>query len=81
MERICFVHPQERNLVIKVPIPELSQTSTANLHEYRGYTLLRQEHGDLSVISHCHGFIATDLGEGLLCDCIRDESGEVSKTL
>lgn len=79
-ERICFVHPHRPERVIKVPRSKDS-THPANIQELRGYQLLVKEGKDLSCISHCHGFITTDRGTGLVCDCIRDFDGTISKTV
>ncbi len=79
-ERICFVHPRRPEYVIKVPRRN-DGTNPANRDEWRGYQLLLKEAKDLSCISHCHGFITTDRGTGLVCDCIRDFDGAISKTV
>ncbi len=46
-----------------------------------GYHALMREHIDLFCISHCYGFVSTNRGQGLVCDCIRDDAGTVSKTI
>jgi hypothetical protein len=79
-ERICFVHPHRPEYVIKVSRRKDS-THPANIQELRGYQLLVKKGKDLSRISHCHGFITTDRGTGLVCDCIRDFDGAISKTV
>jgi len=35
----------------------------------------------MDFISQCHGFVDTNLGAGLVCDCVRDFDGKISKTL
>jgi hypothetical protein len=42
---------------------------------------MSKRHGPLDFISHCYGFVDTNLGPGLMCDCVRDHDGEISKTL
>ncbi len=81
MERMCYVHPNDPNLVVKVPLHTGVNECQANEDELKGYQLLKEDNFRLDFISHCYGFISTDLGKGLLCDCIRDENEEVSKTI
>lgn len=80
-ERVCYEHPENNQLVIKIPLSKSGRKSRANHHELKGYLLLREEKKDLSFISHCHGFVNTNYGEGLICDCIRDNDGAISKTI
>lgn len=80
-ERICYEHPENDQLVIKIPLSNSGRKSKANHHEYKGYLLLREDKRDLSFVSHCHGFVNTNYGEGLVCDCIRDNDGAISKTI
>lgn len=80
-ERICYLHPEDSTLVIKIPVTTPGRKAGANYNEMMGYRLLQKEGVDLSFISHCHGFVATDQGRGLVCDCIRDEDGAISKTI
>lgn len=35
----------------------------------------------MSFFSHCRGFVSTDQGLGLLCDCVYDADGSVSRTI
>jgi hypothetical protein len=80
-ERICYEHPENDQLVIKIPLSNIGRKSRANHSELKGYLLLREEKKDLSFVSHCHGFVNTNHGEGLMCDCIRDNDGAISKTI
>ena len=79
--RLCYRHPTNRDLVVKVPAGTKSFELGANLKEYKGYHDLLKRHGRLSCISHCHDFTITDRGQGLMCDCIRDEDGRIAHTL
>lgn len=81
MERECYIHPADPGFVVKLPLRSKGDKCQANEDELRGYQLLKNDKVSLDFISHCHGYIATDIGKGLLCDCIRDDDGEVSKTL
>jgi hypothetical protein len=77
--RLCFRHPTDRSLVIKVPAGTADES--ANRKEWQGYRDLLRRHGRLSCISHCHGFVATDRGTGLVCDCIRDAGGAIARSI
>jgi len=79
--RACYHHPHDRSLVIKVPTGSKSDRDQANSIEFQGYRDLMQKHKALMCISHCHGFAATNMGDGLLCDCIYDANGAVSKSI
>jgi hypothetical protein len=79
--RCCFRHPDDDRLVIKVPAGPHKAQLQANSKEMKGYRFLLQRHGALDCISHCHGLVETNLGEGLVCDCIRDAAGTISPTI
>jgi hypothetical protein len=79
--RASYLHPENYNLIIKVSADGQDSGIQANQKELKGYHRLVRNHGHLDYISHCHTIIETSLGPGLLCDCIRDEDGAVSKTI
>ena len=79
--RACYHHPQDRSLLIKVPTGSKKDREQANSIELKAYEILMREHKDLSCISHCYGLESTNHGTGLVCDCIRDSNGSVSKTI
>ncbi len=79
--RACYRHPDHDYLVIKVPLPGSPDGDDANRKELASYRLLVRTHREISHISRCHDFIETDAGPGLVCDCIRDFDGAVSKTI
>lgn len=79
--RACYLHPQNDNLIIKVVLPGRGEGDQANRKELLSYQKIRQSHAELDHISHCHGFIETDRGAGLICDCIRDYNGAIAKTI
>jgi hypothetical protein len=79
--RACYLHPQDETLIIKVGRPDRNGGTDANRKEFLSYQKIRQRHEKLEHISHCHGFIETDRGQGLACDCIRDSSGGISQTI
>jgi len=79
--RACYRHPGHEDLVIKVPLPGSPGGDDANRKELASYRLFVRKHRELRHISRCHDFIETDTGRGLVCDCIRDYNGAVSKTI
>ena len=79
--RACYLHPQNRELIIKVGLPGRQGGDDANRKEFMSYKKIRQSHERLHHISHCHGFVDTDRGEGLVCDCIRNSNGDIAKTI
>jgi len=79
--RACYHHPKDRRFIIKVPAGDKKESELANLKEMKGYHALMREQIDLFCISHCYGFVSTNRGKGLVCDCIRDDDGTVSKTI
>ena len=79
--RACYLHPKDENLIIKVALPGRKGGADANLKELKSYRQMCGRHGHIDHISHIHGFVATDRGEGLVCDCIRDSSGEIARTI
>ena len=79
--RICYQHPGDKDLVVKVPCGNKKTDNRSNITELRGYQALMREQIDLFCISHCYGFVTTSLGKGLVCDCIRDDDGAVSRTI
>lgn len=80
MERVCYLHPGNQEKVVKIP-KNGTGGSKQNLFEYKTHTYLEKHHGQLDCISRCFGFSDTDLGPGLVCQCIRDYNGEISRTL
>jgi hypothetical protein len=79
--RACYRHPSDKALVIKVPAGDKNSLNRSNIKELRGYQALMREQIDLFCISHCYGFVTTSRGRGLVCDCIRDDDGKISKTI
>ncbi len=79
--RACYIHPDRDDLVVKVPLPDTPDGNDANQKEMRSYRRISRLHPEVRHLSRCHGFVETDAGNGLLCDCIRDYDGTVSKTV
>ncbi len=79
--RACYLHPDRAELIVKVPLTDNAGGDDANSKELKSYHALSRTHPELNHISHCHGYLETDKGRGLVCDCIRDHGGAVSKTI
>ncbi|MBT8346028.1 MAG: PhoP regulatory network YrbL family protein [Desulfofustis sp.] len=79
--RACYLHPQDETLIIKVGRADRVGGNDANRKEFLSFQKINKRHDKLDHISRCHGFVETDRGEGLVCDCIRDSSGEISQTI
>lgn len=79
--RSSYHHPDNHRLLIKIPVEEKKKKNFANKTELRGYHSLLMEQVNLDYISHCYGFVHTNLGDGLVCDCILDADGAVSQTI
>ena len=80
--RNCYLHPSDHDKVIKV-VRESAPLSErdANVKEWAHYLRLKDSYRQLNFISIYHGFVETNLGEGLLINCIRDYNGRISKRL
>jgi len=80
--RACYLHPEDENKVIKiVRMKTTSRKKQTNWQEWKHYHYLLKQHGKLDFINECYGFITTDLGKGLVWQCVRDASGEISSTI
>ena len=79
--RLCYLHPTDPGTVVKLPAGPGRHQQRANAIEYRGYLDLLKRHGQLPCISHCRGFAMTNLGQGLLCECVRDDDGTIARTI
>lgn len=80
--RACYLHPEDAGKVIKIVREKtFFRKNDANWQEWRHYHYLLKQHGKLDFVNECYGFIETDLGEGLVWQCVRDDSGEISSTL
>lgn len=76
-DRICYEHPNDSNLCIKVSINNDKQSS----REVRYFNFLIKRNTNLSKISIFRGNVKTNKGLGYTFDLIRDYDGKVSKTL
>jgi hypothetical protein len=79
--RDCYLHPKDPGRVIKISTLKRRRRRDSNWREWKHYEYLMKRHGPMDFISHCYGFVDTNLGPGLVCDCVRDHDGKISKTL
>lgn len=78
-ERMCYVHPDDPRLAVKVPIGE---TTTQTEREIRFYRRLKQRGvTDCKHIPKFHGITRTNRGVCIVVDLIRDFDGQVSRPL
>lgn len=81
--RVCYEHPKNKNLCIKIPKPQVTELYT---NKEILYFLKIKKRNKLEYsypfYSDFHEEISTNLGKGQVFDLVRDEAtGEVSKTL
>lgn len=79
-ERICYLHPQDKDLIIKVPIIGSGQRKQ-NILDHYYQEALKRKGVPFTYIPKQYGFIQTTAGEGLLMDCIRDTTDQVAQTI
>ena len=80
--RVCYLHPQDPAKVIKIVREKPAfWKQDANRKEWRHYLYLKRRHPKLDFTATYHGFVETNLGRGLVSDCIRDGDGNVSARL
>jgi hypothetical protein len=76
--RVCYVHPENENLCIKIA---LVKESIETLREQKYYKHLQNRNISWDMIPEFHGDIDTNLGIGSVFDLVLDYTGQVSKTL
>jgi hypothetical protein len=80
--RWCYLHPQDPAKVIKIVRKKpVLWKQDANQKEWRHFLYLKRRHAKIDFITTYHGFVETNLGRGLISDCIRDADGTVSTRL
>jgi hypothetical protein len=78
-ERMCFVHPEDPRLAIKIAKGKVNEQSKREIKFYRNL----QKRGE-TVDSHIpkfHGLCETNKGPGIVVDLIRNYDGEISRPL
>ncbi len=76
-DRICYEHPNDSNLCIKVSINNDKQSK----REVSYFNFLIKRNTNLSKISIFRGKVNTNKGVGYTFDLIRDHDKKISKTL
>ncbi len=79
--RTCYLLPDTPDRIIKIPHTNATIDNPENLKELKMFHYLSKKHDRLDIVSKPFGFEETNLGFGLVCECIRDASGEISKPL
>ena len=78
-KRMCFVHPEDPRLAIKLPTGEVK---TRPEREIRFYRRLEKSGGvDEKHIPRFHGLCETNRGRGIVVDLVRNHDGEISRPL
>jgi len=77
--RRCYYHPDDRNLCVKVVHPDIGEK--VNNREKKYYQLLQKRDISWDRLARYQGAVATDQGEGLVFDVVRDYDGSIAKTV
>ena len=78
-ERVCYRHPQDATLLVKVQKGESNKQTRRELKLY--YRLERRGMNDFEHIPRFHGEVLTNYGPGFVVDCICDFDGSISRSL
>jgi len=78
-ERLCYLHPDDARLVVKVQKGASDKQTRRELALYR--RLARRGMDDFEHIPRFHGEVRTSRGPGFVVDCISDFDGSLSKSL
>ncbi len=78
-ERMCFVHPEDPRLAIKIAREEVSQQSQREIKFYRKLEKRGGVHD--RHIPGFHGLCETNRGVGIVVDLIRNYDGEIARPL
>mgnify|MGYP000653837830 CR=1 FL=1 len=76
--RECFIHPEDDKLCLKVVVSGNDQETK---REQSYYQLLKKRNVTWDKLPKFHGNIETNFGSGAIFDLIRDENGDVAKTV
>ena len=78
-ERVCYLHPHDPGLLIKLQKGESDKQTRRELILYA--SLQRRGMCNFEHIPEFHGEVETSLGHGFVVDCVTDYDGSISKTL
>lgn len=79
-ERYCYRHPHDPSLCIKVT-HNLTNNKQQNAKDYAYFKKLERRGIDWTHLPHCHGWVTTDKGEGLVFDLLQDDNKQPLKSL
>jgi len=81
--RHCYLHPEDPAKVIKIVVKKPSKPFEydSNIKEWKYYSKLKKMYLPLDFIPQYYGFVETNLGSGLVSECIRDFDGSISVRL
>lgn len=78
-ERMCFVHPEDPRLAVKISTGGVSRQTAREIRFYR--RLQRRGAAENQHIPAFHGTCETSRGNGIVVDLVRDYDGEISRPL
>ena len=78
-ERMCFVHPEDPRLAVKISTGGDSKQSQREIRLYR--RLEKRGDADNRHIPGFHGICETSRGKGIVVDLVRDYDGQISRPL
>ncbi len=78
-ERICYVHPDDPNKLVKVQKGESDKQTRREMKLYR--RLMRRKSTNFSQLPRFYGKVQTNLGRGFVTDLVRDFDGGISNPL
>ena len=76
--RACYIHPQDGQKCIKITISGNHKESNREIDYYK---FLQKQNISWDMLAQFYGVIDTDMGDGEVVELIRDENGEISKSL
>lgn len=78
LHRECYVHPENKDLCIKVIV---AGDSSESQREQKYYSHLQKRNITWELLPKFYGLVETNLGPGAVFDLIRNHDGSISKTL
>lgn len=79
--RACYRHPDDKNLCIKIMLPQHKKKYNENVHEFQYVKKHLAGKNARLPISKPVAWVETNLGTGLSYELILDYDGKISKTL
>jgi len=80
-ERVCYVHPTDKNKAVKFSFEQNQGRSKQTTLEVNTYNqLIKKSHNDWTHLPKFYGKVLTNKGEAFVVELVRDFDGEVSKS-